>query len=79
MRAFRVTPGVKRRAWTRCPVPTPRPDEALVRVEAAVVTHLDHTVAGGEFVMKPALPSSTTEIGRAIDIQDRAGAPGRLG
>ncbi|WP_405433625.1 zinc-binding alcohol dehydrogenase family protein [Micromonospora sp. NBC_00617] len=38
------------------PMPQPTDGETLVRVEAAAVGHLDRTVAGGEFRMKPALP-----------------------
>ncbi|MFG1951869.1 zinc-binding alcohol dehydrogenase family protein [Micromonospora sp. NPDC048830] len=38
------------------PMPQPADGETLVRVEAAAVGHLDRTVAGGEFRMKPTLP-----------------------
>jgi NADPH:quinone reductase-like Zn-dependent oxidoreductase len=38
------------------PVPVPAEGTTLVRVEAAAVGHLDRTVAGGNFGMKPALP-----------------------
>ncbi|WP_434740581.1 quinone oxidoreductase family protein [Micromonospora sp. SH-82] len=56
MRAVRV------RDWGAAPevehVPMPRraEGETLVRVDAAAVGHLDRTVAGGEFRMKPTLP-----------------------
>lgn len=56
MRAVRV------HAWKQAPtvdeVPRPEPaeGESLVRVEAAAVAHLDRTVAGGDFGMKPVLP-----------------------
>lgn len=36
--------------------PEPGPGETLVRVEAAAVAHLDRTVAGGDFGVKPDLP-----------------------
>jgi NADPH2:quinone reductase len=48
--------------WGTAPVvdEIPRPEaaegETLVRVEAAAVGHLDRTVAGGDFGMKPQLP-----------------------
>lgn len=38
------------------PEPSRAPDEVLVAVEAAAVTHLDATVAGGDFDLRPALP-----------------------
>lgn len=56
MRAVRV------HAWGSDPVvevvaaPTPKDGETLVRVEAAAVAHLDLTVAGGDFELKPQLP-----------------------
>ncbi len=56
MRAVRV------HAWGADPVvedvpaPTPKDGETLVRVEAAAVAHLDLTVAGGNFELKPQLP-----------------------
>ena len=36
--------------------PTPAVGESLVRIEAAAVSHLDVTVAGGDFGIKPTLP-----------------------
>lgn len=36
--------------------PSPGEGETLVRVEAAAVSHLDLTVAGGDFGIKPSLP-----------------------
>jgi NADPH:quinone reductase len=56
MRAARI------HAWNQAPVvedvqvPVPGPGEALVRVEVAALSHLDVTVAGGDFGIKPALP-----------------------
>lgn len=42
----------------RCqlPMPEPGPGEALVRVSVFVVSHLDRTVAGGAFALRPRLP-----------------------
>lgn len=37
-------------------VPRPAPGEALVRVDAAAIGHLDRTVMSGTFGMKPSLP-----------------------
>ena len=56
MRAVRV------HGWGEPPVvdrverPRPAAGESLVRVEAAGVSHLDATVAGGDFDLKPSLP-----------------------
>ena len=56
MRAVRI------QDWGAPPVvetidaPHPGAGESLVRVEAAAVTHLDLTVAGGDFGFKPSLP-----------------------
>lgn len=38
------------------PIPVPGPGEVLVRVLASVVTHLDLTVIGGQFAIRPELP-----------------------
>lgn len=56
MSAFRVHEWGAAPRFDRVPVPIPGAGETLVRVEAAAVTHLDHTIAGGEFVIRPALP-----------------------
>ncbi|MHB1467833.1 MAG: quinone oxidoreductase family protein [Solirubrobacteraceae bacterium] len=37
-------------------IPSPRPGELLVRVLATVVTHLDLTILGGDFAIRPDLP-----------------------
>jgi NADPH2:quinone reductase len=56
MRAVRI------HDWSAPPVvedvdsPTPGEGETLVKVEAAAVSHLDRTVAGGDFGIKPSLP-----------------------
>lgn len=53
---------VRIHAWGEPPVvdriemPRPAEGETLVRVEAAAVAHLDRTVAGGDFGLKPQLP-----------------------
>lgn len=54
--------GARIHAWHQAPVvedlpvPVPGDGEALVRVEVAALSHLDVTVAGGDFGIKPALP-----------------------
>ena len=56
MRAFRI------HAWGELPrleevaTPVPGPDEVLVATSASVVSHLDVTVASGEFPVRPDLP-----------------------
>lgn len=53
---------VRVHGWGEPPVaeevstPAEAADEALVRIEAAAVGHLDRTVAGGDFGVKPELP-----------------------
>ncbi|WP_344307784.1 quinone oxidoreductase family protein, partial [Fodinicola feengrottensis] len=56
MNAFQVHAWGQPPRLQQIPVPTPKPGEALVRIEAAAVGHLDFTVASGEFVVKPELP-----------------------
>ncbi len=41
---------------TEIPDPVPAPDETLVRVRAATVSHLDRTIWGGHFLRPPDLP-----------------------
>ncbi|MFW6033554.1 MAG: quinone oxidoreductase family protein [bacterium] len=57
MRALRVrehgTPPVLE---TEVPVPRPGPGEALIRVAAAALTHLDRSIASGGFAESPPLP-----------------------
>ena len=43
--------------------------ETLVRVEAAAVTHLDLTVAGGNFDLKPALPYVPGTVGCGVVVE----------
>jgi NADPH2:quinone reductase len=56
MKAVRVHDWEVPPAVDEVPVPEPAEGESLVRVEAAAVGHLDRTVAGGKFGMKPTLP-----------------------
>lgn len=58
------------------PVPTAEPGEALVKIEAAAVTHLDLTVASGDFVMKPALPYVGGVEGAGTIVSSDRHAPG---
>lgn len=76
MRAFRVHAWGEAPRLDEVPVPTPGPDEALVRIEAAAVTHLDQTVAGGEFVMKPALPYIGGVEGAGVVVSSDRFTPG---
>jgi NADPH:quinone reductase len=76
MRAARV------HAWGESPVidhmprPVPRAGESLVKVEAAAVAHLDLTVAGGEFGIKPDLPYIGGVEGSGIVVESREVEPG---
>jgi NADPH:quinone reductase-like Zn-dependent oxidoreductase len=78
MRAARI------RAWGRAPVvedvPSPqrRAGETLVRVEAAAVSHLDLTVAGGEFGIRPALPYVGGVEGCGVVVDSASFRPGTL-
>lgn len=56
MRAVRVHDWKVAPTVDEVPMPQPGEGESLVRVEAAAVGHLDRTVAGGDFGMKPTLP-----------------------
>lgn len=56
MRAVRIHDWGVAPVVDEVPVPVPAEGESLVRVEAAAVAHLDRTVAGGDFGMKPELP-----------------------
>lgn len=46
-----------------------RPGETLVRIEAATVSHLDMTVASGEFVTRPPLPYVPGVEGAAVVVE----------
>lgn len=56
MQALRVHEWGRPPTVDEVPVPEPAEGESLVLVEAAAVAHLDRTVAGGNFGMKPTLP-----------------------
>lgn len=56
MRAARIHAWGAEPVVEAVPVPVAGPGEALVRVEVAAVSHLDVTVAGGDFGIKPVLP-----------------------
>lgn len=56
MRAARVHGWNEGPIVEEIPLPQPGEGEALVRVEAAAVAHLDVTVASGDFGIKPTLP-----------------------
>jgi NADPH2:quinone reductase len=56
MQAVRVHAWATAPTVDEVPVPERTDGKTLVRVEAAAVGHLDRTVAGGDFGMKPALP-----------------------
>ena len=58
------------------PVPVPEAEESLVRVEAAAVAHLDQTVAGGDFGVKPQLPYVGGVEGAGVVVESDMLAPG---
>ena len=76
MRAARVHAWGQAPVVEDVPVPTPGPGEALVRVEAASVAHLDVTVASGEFGIKPTLPYTGGVEGSGIVVESAAFPPG---
>lgn len=57
-------------------VPRPAEGESLVRVEAAAVAHLDRTVAGGDFGIKPALPYIGGVEGCGVVVESDSLEPG---
>lgn len=86
-------PAVRVHEWGSAPsvdeiaVPAPEPGEVLVAVDAAVVSHLDATIAGGEFPIRPARPyvpgvegsGRVVAVGRDVDpaaFADDAGGNG---
>lgn len=56
MRAARIHAWNQPPVLEEVPVPVAGDGEALVRVEVAALSHLDVTVAGGDFGIKPVLP-----------------------
>lgn len=59
-------------------VPIRGTGETLVRIEAAAVSHLDLTVAGGEFGIKPSLPHVGGVEGCGVVVESDAFTPGTL-
>ena len=57
-------------------VPTAALGESLVRVEAAAVAHLDVTVAGGDFGIKPTLPYTGGVEGCGVVVESATMKPG---
>lgn len=57
-------------------VPTAASGESLVRVEAAAVAHLDVTVAGGDFGIKPTLPYTGGVEGCGVIVESATMKPG---
>ena len=57
-------------------VPTAALGESLVRVEAAAVAHLDVTVAGGDFGIKPTLPYTGGVEGCGVIVESATMKPG---
>ena len=76
MQAFRIHAWGEAPRLDRIPVPTLGPGQALVKIEAAAVTHLDHTVASGDFVMKPTLPYVGGVEGAGVVVSSTRFAPG---
>lgn len=60
------------------PDPHRRPGETLVRVEAAAVSHLDLTVAGGGFGIRPELPYVAGVEGAGVVVESDTHAVGTL-
>ncbi|MUL81925.1 zinc-binding dehydrogenase [Mycobacterium sp. CBMA247] len=76
MRAARVHGWGKAPVVDDVPVPEPAPGESLVRVEAAAVAHLDVTVAGGDFGIKPTLPYVGGVEGCGVVVESERFTPG---
>ena len=76
MKAFQIQAWGEPPRLQRIPVPAPVPGETLVKVEAAAVTHLDLTVASGDFIMKPVLPYVGGVEGAGVVVSSDRFAPG---
>jgi NADPH2:quinone reductase len=76
MRAVRVHAWGADPTIEEVPAPTPKEGETLVLVEAAAVAHLDLTVAGGNFDLKPQLPYVGGVEGCGTVISSDVHAPG---
>ncbi|MFJ9587970.1 quinone oxidoreductase family protein [Streptomyces acidicola] len=59
------------------PEVTRSPGETLVRIEAATVSHLDVTVASGEFALSPDLPYVPGVEGAAVVVESEVFRPGQ--
>ncbi|NDK91159.1 zinc-binding alcohol dehydrogenase family protein [Gordonia desulfuricans] len=76
MRAARIHDWDKPPVVEDIPVPTRRPGETLVRVDAATVSHLDITVSTGRFELVPPLPYVPGCEGAATVLESDTHAPG---
>lgn len=82
MRAARLA------TWGSAPVvqdvpdPQPAPGEALVQVAASTISHIDMTVAGGDFALRPPLPYVVGTAGAGVVLRSgrlATGTPVRIG
>ncbi|KAA1380944.1 zinc-binding dehydrogenase [Aeromicrobium fastidiosum] len=76
MRAARIHGWGEAPVVESVPVPVAGEGEALVRVEVAAVSHLDVTVAGGDFGIKPNLPYVGGVEGCGVVVTSESFAPG---
>ncbi|MDF1604495.1 zinc-binding dehydrogenase [Nocardioides sp. YIM 152315] len=76
MQAVRIHRWGQPPAVDEVPRPVPGEGETLVRVEAAAVAHLDLTVAGGSFGIKPELPYVGGVEGCGVVVDSDALEPG---
>nr|WP_179730161.1 zinc-binding dehydrogenase [Nocardioides kongjuensis] len=76
MKAARIHAWGQQPTIDEVPRPVPRDGETLVRVEAAAVAHLDLTVAGGSFGIKPELPYIAGVEGCGVVVESAELAPG---
>jgi NADPH2:quinone reductase len=63
--------------FAEIPEVTRRPGETLIRIEAATVSHLDVTVATGEFTVRPELPYVPGVEGAAVVVESDTLPPGQ--
>src|SRR5437764_8051635 len=75
MNAFQVHAWGQPPRLRSLPIPVPGPGEALVKIEAAAVTHLDLTVASGEFAVTPQLPYVGGVAGAGVVVSSDRFAP----
>ena len=76
MRALQVQAWGHLPALAEVPRPTPGPGDTLVRMEAAALGHLDLTVAGGEFGIRPDLPYIGGLEGAGVVVESARWSPG---